>query len=74
MTPDALARALRMDTRSADRLRAIACEPLPRPAPVPDADRALAAAIAVRMDAVPTVKVRGETTEAGTVRPGRIGY
>lgn len=69
MTPRALARALRMDTRSADRLRAMACEPLPRPAPVPDVDRAIAAAIAVRKTA-PATKVRGETTEAGTVRPG----
>lgn len=70
MTPNALARALRMDTRSADRLRAVACEPLPRPAAVPDVERALAAAIAVRMDAAPAMTVRGETTEAGTVRPG----
>lgn len=38
---DALERALRMDCRAAERLRAMGAAPLPSPAPVPD----LAAAV-----------------------------
>lgn len=64
MTLNALARALRMDTRSADRLRAIACEHLPRPAPVPDAERITSAAA--------ELVARWERSEAETVRPGGV--
>lgn len=43
---------------------------VPRPAPVPDTRRDLAAAIAVRLETAPRVRLTGERAEASTVRPG----